>query len=323
MQKERVGLVDPIQEFVNMPASPEMMPSGIRPVVPSGLDFDAMHLRLPEHVLGLPSNFEFLAETKEGLVAQMIASLPLFEPQNLSLETNAQLAGVVDSVYQVMTERSPRGDVGLGASITDRYIDTQPSLPENSTFIKAALRHCIIAHSGQNRKSLNRPFAVHPIMTAWIAAQWTDDPVVIAACLLHDVLEDCSGKYQDAGEAIIMSLNDDRASQVLAIVRLVTKDGSIKDKDAKNRAYLETLKRSNSPKALITAAADKTHNLYSTKRDISSSGGDWSIFSAGREGRRVWYRDVTEVIAGIVGEDSTIIAKLYDLRREVFPEDFV
>lgn len=94
------------------------------------------------------------------------------------------------------------------------------------------------------------------------------------------------------------------------------------DKDAKNRAYLETLKRSNSPKALITAAADKTHNLYSTKRDISSSGGDWSIFSAGREGRRVWYRDVYKVIEDETGADSIILQKLQELRRDVFPEDF-
>ena len=47
------------------------------------------------------------------------------------------------------------------------------------------------AHDGMMRKGTKIPYIVHPMEVAAIAASLTDDPEVIAAALLHDVMEDC------------------------------------------------------------------------------------------------------------------------------------
>src|SRR3954466_11932607 len=46
------------------------------------------------------------------------------------------------------------------------------------------------AHGQQKRKELNDPYIVHPLRVASAAARFRLRPNVIAACNLHDVLED-------------------------------------------------------------------------------------------------------------------------------------
>ena len=48
------------------------------------------------------------------------------------------------------------------------------------------------AHDGMMRKGSKIPYIYHPMEVALIVAQMTDDPEVIAAAYLHDVLEDTS-----------------------------------------------------------------------------------------------------------------------------------
>ena len=48
------------------------------------------------------------------------------------------------------------------------------------------------AHEGMMRKGSRIPYIYHPMEVALIVAQMTDDPEVIAAAYLHDVLEDTS-----------------------------------------------------------------------------------------------------------------------------------
>ena len=48
------------------------------------------------------------------------------------------------------------------------------------------------AHEGMMRKGSKIPYIYHPMEVALIVAQMTDDPEVIAAAYLHDVLEDTS-----------------------------------------------------------------------------------------------------------------------------------
>ena len=46
------------------------------------------------------------------------------------------------------------------------------------------------AHRNQPRKHENAPYIVHPIRVAHTVAEYTDDANVIAAAMMHDVLED-------------------------------------------------------------------------------------------------------------------------------------
>lgn len=52
---------------------------------------------------------------------------------------------------------------------------------------------CLFAeeqHRGQLRKFTNEPYVTHPMRVARMVGQFTMDPHVVAAALLHDVLED-------------------------------------------------------------------------------------------------------------------------------------
>ena len=56
---------------------------------------------------------------------------------------------------------------------------------------------CIYAHRGQKRKITGEPVASHPIAVYKILKQYTNDPNLLAAALLHDIIEDTDFTYED------------------------------------------------------------------------------------------------------------------------------
>ena len=58
------------------------------------------------------------------------------------------------------------------------------------TLLDKAIIFATKAHSGAKRKGTNVPYIVHPIEAAAIVSAMTDDQEIIAAAVLHDVLED-------------------------------------------------------------------------------------------------------------------------------------
>ncbi len=53
------------------------------------------------------------------------------------------------------------------------------------------------AHSGQRRKFTNEPYIAHPFAVAGLVSSVTDDEEMVAAALLHDVVEDTSVSLSD------------------------------------------------------------------------------------------------------------------------------
>lgn len=62
-----------------------------------------------------------------------------------------------------------------------------------------ALQYASKAHQGRFRKLERIPYILHPAEVAAIAATMTDDPAVLAACLLHDVIEDAGVSAEELG----------------------------------------------------------------------------------------------------------------------------
>ncbi len=54
--------------------------------------------------------------------------------------------------------------------------------------IENAIQFAITAHAGTKRKGKERPYILHPIEAMTIVASLTEDPEVIAAAVLHDVV---------------------------------------------------------------------------------------------------------------------------------------
>ena len=74
--------------------------------------------------------------------------------------------------------------------------DTPP--PDHALWQRAA-SFAARAHQGQLRKDNATPYAAHPFRVAFTVRHvfGCDDPVCLAAALLHDVIEDCDIDYDD------------------------------------------------------------------------------------------------------------------------------
>lgn len=66
-----------------------------------------------------------------------------------------------------------------------------------NSMVQDAYYFAMEAHSNQKRKYTGEPYIVHPVRVARSVIDVTDDPVVIAAALLHDVVEDTHYTIED------------------------------------------------------------------------------------------------------------------------------
>ena len=61
---------------------------------------------------------------------------------------------------------------------------------DDFTIVEKAISFAAKAHQGLPRKGTQTPYILHPLEAAAIVSSLTDDLEVIAAAILHDVLED-------------------------------------------------------------------------------------------------------------------------------------
>ena len=107
------------------------------------------------------------------------------------------------------------------------------------------------AHMGQKRKKSDIPYIYHPLNMACHALSMNiKDDAVIAACLLHDVVEDCGVSYDD------LPVNDETKE----IVRLLT-HAKIKpeERDEVLKEYYDNI--ATNPKATLIKCIDRCNNI--------------------------------------------------------------
>ncbi|MEX1027165.1 MAG: HD domain-containing protein [Candidatus Paceibacterota bacterium] len=163
--------------------------------------------------------------------------------------------------------------------------------------VQQALNRATLLHDGQYRKDDTMPYIVHPVSVALILSQYTDDDEVLAAALLHDVLEDVAG-YRE------QDMRDEFGDRVTDIVRGVTepKDPNkpaaerLPWRELKER-YMENL-RTAPEESVLVAAADKIHNLQSFVETIEREGArTWEIFHSTAEERLWYFEQVLAIVA--------------------------
>lgn len=114
-------------------------------------------------------------------------------------------------------------------------------------------------HRAQVRKYTAEPYIVHPLEVASIVATVTDDENVIAAALLHDVVEDCGITFQQITRAF--------NKEVMQLVHEVT---DVSRKEHGNRTVRKTLDREHiaraSPNGKTIKLADLISNTHSIVR---------------------------------------------------------
>ena len=122
-----------------------------------------------------------------------------------------------------------------------------------------AIDYAVKAHEGQKRKRSAVPYIYHPLNLAChaLSMDLTEDEV-IAACMLHDVVEDCGKKLED------LPVNDETKE----LVRLLTKpETTEKNREKEIGFYYDRIARN--PKAALVKCLDRCNNLTTMSWGLS------------------------------------------------------
>lgn len=183
------------------------------------------------------------------------------------------------------------------------------------TKIENAIQFAAVAHAGTTRKGKARPYILHPIEAMTIVASLTEDEKVLAAAVLHDVVEDT-----DVGkEAILAEFGDRVAALVMAEsenkMRDIPSEASWKARKQATIDHLAGLERD----ALLICLGDKLANIREMSRDYKASGDKlWERFNQKDKKMHAWYYgSVFQVLAKALGDEPPI-REYRALLKEVF-----
>jgi thymidylate kinase len=121
-------------------------------------------------------------------------------------------------------------------------------------------------HQHQMRKDGSTPYIMHPLRVAITLSTifGVSDPVILAAGLLHDVIEDTPGDFDD----VVQACNGEVADLVAAL----SKDARM-PQDRRGKAYLDQLARADW-RAKLVKLADVYDNLCD-ERETGYKGNTW------------------------------------------------
>lgn len=150
-----------------------------------------------------------------------------------------------------------------------------------ANLIETAAVIALEAHAGQKRKDGDAPYAAHVIAVALKLAHYGYSDALVAAALVHDVLEDTT--YP---ESKLRSLMGDEIMEILFAVR---NDDTL-EWEEKKKKYIESV-RAGSDDVKALATADKICNLESLIAAHQRVGPEiWLKFNRNKE-KKIWFED--------------------------------
>lgn len=168
------------------------------------------------------------------------------------------------------------------------------SVEELPLFERAAV-FAAVAHRGTTRKGSGIPYLAHPIEAAAIVAEMTDDQELIAAAVLHDVIEDT--------EVTMPELQEYFGERIACYVNGESED---KRKELppestwmlRKQETIDFLRHRADKKAKMLALADKLSNMRSIVRDVEVVGDRlWERFHQKDKAMHGWmYRQTAEAL---------------------------
>ena len=175
-----------------------------------------------------------------------------------------------------------------------------------------------VAHSGMTRKGTGIPYLSHPVEAASIIAEMTDDQELIAAAVLHDVVEDTDVTAQE-----IEGMFGARVAHYVACETENKRRGLPPESTWKLRKQetITFLKEKADRNARMLALADKLSNLRSIERDVNNIGDRiWQRFNQKDKAMHGWfYRQTAEALREL---ESYPAWQEYDrLIRNVFEQE--
>ncbi|MBC7817744.1 MAG: bifunctional (p)ppGpp synthetase/guanosine-3',5'-bis(diphosphate) 3'-pyrophosphohydrolase [Planctomycetaceae bacterium] len=169
-----------------------------------------------------------------------------------------------------------------------------------SPLVERAMRIAAKAHRHHHRKGSDLPYITHPASAALLLLKaGIDDDEILAAALLHDVVEDT--------DHTLDMLTADFPAKVVQLVAAMTERKH--DHDGRKRSWQERKDEhlrhiaAEPWEARAIVLADKLHNLGSMRVDLENGEEVWSRFNA-PPGRVLWYH--REMIAAASQNDPRL-----------------
>lgn len=166
--------------------------------------------------------------------------------------------------------------------------------------VDKAIVFATMMHSGTVRKGTQIPYIMHPMEAAAIVSSMTEDKEIIAAALLHDVLEDTGCPYEQ--------LEAQFGSRIASLVDQES-ENKREDQPAENTWHIRKEETLNHLATLhldakMIALGDKLANIRAIKRDFDALGDKlWERFNQKEPNEHAWYYGR---IAEILGGDDTL-----------------
>ena len=153
--------------------------------------------------------------------------------------------------------------------------------------VSEAVAFAAKAHDGMRRRKGDMPYILHPMEVATIIGTMTDDQEVIAAGLLHDVVEDAGITMDEVGEKF-----GDRVRALVASETENKREGLSPEETWRIRKEetLAGLKATDDMDVLMLWIGDKLSNVRAIYRDFKVEGDAvWNKFHQTDIGAQAWY----------------------------------
>lgn len=184
----------------------------------------------------------------------------------------------------------------------------------DTSLLDRAVIYAVNAHAGTERRGKGFPYIVHPMEAVEIVATMTPDQELLAAAVLHDVVEDTNVTVEDLRKAFgdrIAHLVEEESDK---FVEGVSEADSWHDR---KQAAIDRLAAA-SREAKMVALGDKLSNMRAIWRDWMEKGDDiWNIFHVTDRSEHEWhYRGLADSLREL---DDTVAFKEFEhLINKVF-----
>lgn len=185
----------------------------------------------------------------------------------------------------------------------------------SESILDRAIVFAVKAHGGVTRRDGHTPYILHCTETAAIAATMTREPEVLAAAVLHDILEDTPITREELSAGFGPRVTD------LVAELSENKRPDLPPEDTwlvRKEETIDTLERTQDPAVRILFLADKLSNLRGIYRDYLEYGDElWEMFHQKSRAKQGWYYMRIEQALSPLSH-TPAFSELRRLRRAVF-----
>ena len=171
----------------------------------------------------------------------------------------------------------------------------------DTSLLDRAIVFAVNAHKGVERKGKGFPYIVHPLEAVSIVATMSSDQELLAAAVLHDVIEDTPTTFED--------LKQEFGERVARLVEAES-DKAVKGPDAETwrQRKLDSLNRLRSADrdVKIVTIGDKLSNMRAIALDYQAVGDElWKRFTISNPAEHAWrYRALAEALSDLADTEA-------------------